>query len=632
MTRMKTLPILFATLSLIATAGAQEFPAEPYEFVLAKLAADEGRYDEALTRIDRVIGAVPNEPVLLFERAMILIDSGQINRAETELRRLTAAHPDFYDGQRILGRIILDRSGSDRAKMEEALEHLQAAFKANPDDLSTGVTVSQLLVAFDRTAEAERVLATLVERAPDQRVLNYNYAQVLTKLGRGDESKPYLERAVVLDPTFAPAIMQLVDLYQKENDWRRAAEVLQPLIDVDPVNIELQRQQAFFWLRAGSADKARAAFKTLVEANPDDARSLFYLAESLNDLEQFEESDKIYRRLLESAPNDPDLLASFGLSQVGQRKYDEAQTTFNRLLAIEAVPDNLAALARTQLAYIELQRGNYDLAVSTARPIFVFRDTPNNQAINIALEALKKQKRYAEAVELLAPLTDRFSAEPFINARYVEMLVRAGERQKAETAMGTQKKFGARNVIATAEGLIQAGEAKTAVALVADALKSKPDDVDLMFELGSAYERAGDQPNAERTFLQVLQKKPDHAGTLNYLGYMWADKDVNLDRAAEMLTRAVAQEPRNGAYVDSLGWLYFRQGKLDLAEKYLSDAARLLPRDATVHEHLADVLAKRGNLERALELYRVALTLEPAPKDEEKIRSKIAEMERQAQR
>ena len=78
--------------------------------------------------------------------------------------------------------------------------------------------------------------------------------------------------------------------------------------------------------------------------------------------------------------------------------------------------------------------------------------------------------------------------------------------------------------------------------------------------------------------------------------------------------------------------MYYRQGKLDLAEKYLTDAARLLPRDATVHEHLADVLARQGKRERALEIYRMALTLEPEPKDEEKIRSKVADLERQVER
>ena len=112
---------------------------------------------------------------------------------------------------------------------------------------------------------------------------------------------------------------------------------------------------------------------------------------------------------------------------------------------------------------------------------------------------------------------------------------------------------------------------------------------------------------------------------------MWADSGVNLERAAEMLVKAVAQEPRNGAYVDSLGWVYFRQGKLELAEKYLTDATKLMPRDATVKEHLGEVLAKRGETSRALTLYRAALNLDPDAKDLEKIRSKIAELEKAQQ-
>ncbi|HSP13414.1 MAG TPA: tetratricopeptide repeat protein [Thermoanaerobaculia bacterium] len=627
---MKTPALIFlVALAFAPNAAPQDTPSGPYDFVMAKLAAEEGRYDEALTRMDRVIEKEPSNPVLLFERAMMLVDSGRADRAEAELKKLVEAHPEFYDAQRALGRVLLDRAGNDHARLDEALVHLQAAYKANPDDLSSGVTVSQLLVASGRVAEAEKVLASLVERAPDQRVLNYNYAQVLTKLGRGDESKQYLERAVLLDPTFGPAVLQLVDIYQRESEWEKAAQVLQPLIEQDPMNVELQRQQAYFWLRAGSPERARGAFKALVDADPKDARSLFYLAESLSDLEQYEEAEKIYRKLLEQTPNDADLLASFGLTQVAQRKFDDAEHTFRSLLAVKDVPDNLVALAKTQLAVIELQRGHNEAAANAAKEILIFRDKPNSQAVGIAVEALRKEKKYREALELLQPLVDKFASDAFVNARYVEMLVRTGEKDKARAAAVQQAKFGTRNAVASAEALIQGGEGPAAIAMINDALKSKTDDIDLQFELGSAYERAGDHLAAERAFLNILQKNPEHAATLNYLGYMWADSNVNLERAAEMLARAVKQEPRNGAYVDSLGWVYFRQGKLELAEKYLTDASRLLPRDATVHEHLGDVFAKRGNYKRALDLYRVALSLEPEPKDEVKLRSKIAEVEKQ---
>ena len=81
-------------------------------------------------------------------------------------------------------------------------------------------------------------------------------------------------------------------MYQQENEWAKGAAVLQPLIDEDPLNLEMQRQQAYFYLRAGDARNARDRFRALVQADPKDARSLFYLAESLNDLEEYAEAEK----------------------------------------------------------------------------------------------------------------------------------------------------------------------------------------------------------------------------------------------------------------------------------------------------------------------------------------------------
>ena len=623
--------LLLALLAFSVAAGAQETTDDPYEFILAKLAADDGRFDEALSRIDKIVAKNPQNAVILYERALILIDASKVDAAEAELRKVVALQPNFYDAERVLGRVLLDRAGTDRAKVDEALVHLQNAFRIYPDDLGTGMAISQIYLASGRPAEAEKVLASMLERAPDQRGLNYSYAQVLTKLGRGAESLKYLERAVEVDPTFGLAIQQLVEIYQSTNQWQKAAEVLQPLINDDPTNLDFQRQQAFFYLRAGMAEKARARFVELLAVDPKDTRTQYYLAESLSDLERYDEADRIYRQLLEKTPDDPDVLASFGLAQVGRKKYDEAAKTFRTLLSLPDAGEGVQTLAKTQLAFIDLQKGNYQQAVDAAKPLFVFHDKVNPQAINIALDAMKRQKRYSDAVAMMQPLVDKYASDPFVNARYIEMLARAGDKDRARVAASTQSKFGVRNTISAAEAYVQADQYDQAIGVVRDALRAKPDDVDLQFELGAALERSGDKASAEATFLAILDKHPENAGTMNYLGYMWAEQGVHLDRAAEMLNKAVTLEPGNGAYLDSLGWAYFRQGKLDLAEKYLNNAAQILPRDATVHEHLGDVLAKRGDTTRALSLSRVALTLDPESKDEAKLRSKIAELEKQQQ-
>ena len=623
--------LLLALLAFSVAAGAQESSDDSYQFILAKMAADDGRFEEALTRIDKIIAKNPQNAVILYERALILVDASKIDAAEAELRKVVALQPNFYDAERVLGRVLLDRAGTDRAKVDEALVHLQNAFRIYPDDLATGMAISQIYLASGRPAEAERVLASMIERAPDQRGLNYSYAQVLTKLGRGAESLKYLERAVEVDPTFGMAIQQLVEIYQSTSQWQKAADILQPLITDDPTNLDFQKQQAFFYLRAGMAEKARARFAALLVADPKDTRTQYYLAESLSDLERYDDAERIYRQLLEKTPDDPDVLASFGLTQMGRKKYDEAAKTFRTLLALRDISEGVKFLARTQLAVIDSQRGNYQQAIDAVRPLFIFRYKPNPQAINIAIDALRKQKRYADAVTIMQPLVDKYASDPFVNARYIEMLARAGDKDRARVAAATQSKFGVRNTISAAEAYVQADQYDQAIGVVKDALRTKPEEIDLQFELGAALERSGDKASAEKTFLAILEKHPDHSGTMNYLGYMWAEQGVNLDRAANMLTKAVSLEPGNGAYLDSLGWAYFRQGKLELAEKNLNEAARILPRDGTVHEHLGDVLAKRGDTTRALSLYRVALTLDPESKDEAKLRSKIAELEKQQQ-
>jgi len=92
---------------------------------------------------------------------------------------------------------------------------------------------------------------------------------------------------------------------------------------------------------------------------------------------------------------------------------------------------------------------------------------------------------------------------------------------------------------------------------------------------------------------------------------MYADRNENLDRALELVTRAVALEPSSSAYLDSLGWVYFRLGKLDEAERHLLLAKRLSPDDPTIEDHLGDLAEKQGDLQKARERWTRALALEP---------------------
>ena len=120
----------------------------------------------------------------------------------------------------------------------------------------------------------------------------------------------------------------------------------------------------------------------------------------------------------------------------------------------------------------------------------------------------------------------------------------------------------------------------------------------IYYSRGIAYERTGQWSRAEADFNHALELSPDQPSVLNYLGYAWADMGRNLDRAREMIQKAAARRPNDGAITDSLGWVLYRQGNVAEATKLLERAVGLEPEDPTITEHLGDAYWATGRRSR----------------------------------
>jgi tetratricopeptide (TPR) repeat protein len=140
-----------------------------------------------------------------------------------------------------------------------------------------------------------------------------------------------------------------------------------------------------------------------------------------------------------------------------------------------------------------------------------------------------------------------------------------------------------------------------AAARKAEALAVQPADNELAWLiLGAIFERQKQYDKAEEEFKKVIDVNPKNAMVLNYYGYMLADRGIRLDEARDLIQRALEQEPYNGAFLDSLGWAYYKQNKLEQAELTLRKALERESHDPTIREHLGDVLAKQGRMELAV--------------------------------
>ena len=146
-----------------------------------------------------------------------------------------------------------------------------------------------------------------------------------------------------------------------------------------------------------------------------------------------------------------------------------------------------------------------------------------------------------------------------------------------------------------------------AIETLKEGLKTIPDSIDLHYKLGVMYEKIGRFDESVAVMKKIMAMEPDNAEAMNFIGYSFADRGINLDEAESLIVKALELKPGNGYITDSLGWLYFKQNKISQAITLLEKATALLPNDPTIAEHLGDAYAKGGFIKKALAIYNKVL-------------------------
>ena len=156
------------------------------------------------------------------------------------------------------------------------------------------------------------------------------------------------------------------------------------------------------------------------------------------------------------------------------------------------------------------------------------------------------------------------------------------------------------------------------------AIELEPQNTDFRFQLASRLEQIGLVDEAVKEFERLLTIDPEHAFALNYLGYIFADKGIRLEESVQLLKRAVAQQPDNGNFLDSLGWAYYRLGKFGQAEELLDKAVRLEKNNATILNHLGEVCFTLGKRQKAKTYWEKSLQLDP---ENQEVKRKLEKIE-----
>lgn len=405
-----------------------------------------------------------------------------------------------------------------------------------------------------------------------------------------------------------------------------AAARLSELSGQEGFEIFLGMHGALLAEAGGEPDQAAAAFTTLLRQSERPSQRLMLSA--ARQLARAGDLDTALGLVDQFAPPGADLLAiTENLKAIAQDGDDPSKPTPARGMA-EALFDLASALQRergaetammfTRLA-IELSP-NFDLAVLLASEIHNDRDR-HEEALKLARMTPEASPFYAmaqlraagsledldrpeEAVALLKAFAE---ARPDLSAP----LVRLGDLERRREAWA--------DAIAAYDGALARLKAQGI------------DDWAVHYTRGIALERSKQWAEGEASFLKALELRPDQPFVLNYLGYSWVDRGENLDRALEMIARAVELRPRDGYIVDSLGWAFYRLERYEDAVRELERAVELRPTDPTINDHLGDAYWRVGRLREARFQWSRSLTFDPdadlAAKIEGKLNSGLVDAE-----
>jgi tetratricopeptide (TPR) repeat protein len=281
----------------------------------------------------------------------------------------------------------------------------------------------------------------------------------------------------------------------------------------------------------------------------------------------------------------------------------------------------------TNLGLFSNSLGRYDDAIRAFRQAQALSDERDPNIDGLIVDNYRSAKNLDRALayceEALRDLPDSRELQ-LLHASLIAEKGRLDEGVQSAQRLATGDLKDLADVIPTVVDIYQkAKKYDQAEDVLEAAVRRFPGELRVYFLQGSIFEKQKKYAEAERAFRKALEIDSDNAATLNYLGFMLADRGIKLEEALGMIQRAVDSDPTNGAYLDSLGWAYFRLNRLDQAQRYLELAIRFESTDPDLHDHLGDLYFKQNRLEDARTAWTKAIELGSDPADIEVVKKKL---------
>lgn len=601
--------------------------------------------EDSIASYKKALELDPGSAVILERLAEIHAKSGHMREATEEAQAALKIEPDNVDAHRLLARIYVRALGETstgevpQANITQAIEQFQAILKVQPDDTYSALWLARLYRFENHHSDAEKILRQVLQQESDNGAALEQLSQLLVDEGRSQEAIDLLTKASQDSPS--PDIYDLLgSAYSQAKDYPKAEAAYRKAVALDPDDAGHRHGLAEALMEQDKYADALEQYKKLVELEPGTSENHLRLAQLYRRLGQFDNAQASLERAKQLAPGSLEILFNQALLDEDQGHYDDAVKLLTDAIAgIKSQPgggsSNALAILYEQLGRAYRGARNYTAALEAYAEMGKLGGDSQKRAEALTIDTYRENHNIDQAIAEAKKALDSDPKDPEMT---VTLAMLYGE--KTETAAATQLLQGLlhgndsdQEIYVDIAQVQERGrkytEAEQSAEKAEQMAHGDSGKETAWFLLGSIYERQKRFDQAEQQFRKVLQVNPDNAPVLNYYGYMLADRGIRLDEAGSLIERALKQEPNNGAYLDSLGWAYYKQNKLPEAEENLRKAIDRQGNDPTILSHLGDVYLKLGQNERAAQTFELALAewRKAVPADYEP--EKVTELEAQ---
>jgi len=600
---------------------------------------------QAIDAYKKAYALDPKSAVIGERLAEMYWKAQRVHEAVTEAQDLLKRDPNDLQTRRLLGRIYLrslgDLSSTAQSEMAaRAIEQYKEVYRLDPADSESALWLARLYRLRNEHDKAEEVLRSLLKQDSENEAAVEQLTQLLLDEGKSADAVLLLENITGRTPS--PALLDLLgDAYTQTHNLAKAEAAYRKATELDPSELSHTRGLGQTLLAEEKFADALTVYQKLADLMPDDSDVYLRLAQIYRELHQLDHAEESLLKARQYAPGSLEVMYNEAMLYQAQGRYEDAVRVLSD--AVTGLKSQSATLPsrRRSLAILYQQLGqlyrdmqNFQAAIYTFEELGRLGEEEDRRSRMLIMDTYRAAKDLPKALQAGKDAVAKYPSDPGLRTSNALLLGENGQTDESVKVLRSQlTRSGAdRDIYLNIAQVYERGrrykEAEEA-AETAEAIPGEPRENEMVwFLLGAIYERQKFYDRAETEFKKTLEVNPRNAPVLNYYGYMLGDLGIRLDEAEALVQRALKEEPHSGAYLDSLGWIYFRENKLTEAEATLRKAVQREGHDATIRSHLADVYAKSGRSDLAAIEWEKSLVEwhHSLPADMEN--DKIAEIER----